>query len=95
VRAASPLNLCCHAYKTSIKEEISKIVTKILIVLKILACLSSGISFWIQRESVSLLIKKRMRKAKRTNTNKMEIIEESLLINLFILNTITNIQGKR
>jgi hypothetical protein len=77
------------------KEEISKIVTNILIVLKILACLSSGISLWIQRISVSLLIKKRIKTAKSTNTNKMEIIEESLLINLFILNTITNILRKR
>jgi hypothetical protein len=84
-----------QVYKISMKDDISKMVTKILIVLKILACLSSGISFWIQRESVSLFIKKRMNTAKRTNTNKMEIIEESPLSNLFILNTITNILRKR
>jgi len=36
-----------------------------------------------------------MKAANRTNTNKMEIIEESLLMGLFILNTIPNNQGKR
>jgi hypothetical protein len=71
------------AYSISTNEEIKRIVMSTLMVRKTLDCRSSGISFCIQRESVNLFIKNRMKTANKINTIKMEIILESLLLHTY------------